>query len=189
MVDGEVKAGAGMYPYDLKSPLKGYKWFVSMDHANRYDTDDQGWCYSWRFRSVRWKAHGGFVRKRYWVRLLVNSREMTPAEREERDSNVEEATSATEESQHDAGSDSGEESEFEALLEELRKPILDRQKADLVLQYMSHSPAEEQARILAPASEFLDKVLSEFQFEESKRKLCEVQLPKLLESMHWDVSG
>lgn len=45
------------------------KWFVDM--AN--DVDDQGWLYSWRFRSKDWKGyprHGrSFVRQRQWKRL------------------------------------------------------------------------------------------------------------------------
>ncbi|AET39425.1 Spo73p Ecym_4367 [Eremothecium cymbalariae DBVPG len=46
-----------------------FAWFVSMDHQGQYDIDDQGWCYSWSFRSKYWKGKNGFVRKRFWIRL------------------------------------------------------------------------------------------------------------------------
>ncbi|AMD20644.1 HDL100Wp [Eremothecium sinecaudum] len=46
-----------------------FAWFVSMDYHGNYDIDDQGWCYSWSFRSKYWKGKNGFVRKRFWVRL------------------------------------------------------------------------------------------------------------------------
>lgn len=45
------------------------KWYVDM--AN--DVDDQGWLYSWRFRSKDWKGYPrpgrSFVRQRQWRRL------------------------------------------------------------------------------------------------------------------------
>ncbi|AAS51815.2 ADL105Cp [Eremothecium gossypii ATCC 10895] len=50
-----------------------FAWFVSMDYRGQYDIDDQGWCYSWSFRSKYWKGKSGFVRKRFWVRLPTRS--------------------------------------------------------------------------------------------------------------------
>lgn len=45
------------------------RWYVDM--AN--DVDDQGWLYSWRFRSKDWKGYPrigrSFVRQRQWKRL------------------------------------------------------------------------------------------------------------------------
>lgn len=188
---GEIKAGGGMYPFDLGTPLKGFKWFVSMDHGNRYDTDDQGWCYSWRFRSRRWKAHGGFVRKRFWVRLPINGREMTPAEPEVCAGSVrpgEHASSGADEPAYSVAgpvvaAQTRSKELFEALLEELHKPSLDRQKADLALRYIAELPEEERRRAASPGSELMERVPCAFQFEESRLKFLQVQVPALLDSV------
>ncbi|CUS23238.1 LAQU0S09e00232g1_1 [Lachancea quebecensis] len=195
--EGEIKAGGGMYPFDLRSPLKGFKWYVSMDHGNRYDTDDQGWCYSWRFRGRRWKAHGGFVRKRFWVRLPVKGREMTPAEPEICDSSTRGASDVRLDGpvsgsiDETAGSLAGPvvavrsrcEEQREKLLEELHKPSLDRQKADLALHYIAKLPEEERRQAMRPDSELMEQVLCAFQFKESRLKFLQVQVPALLNSV------
>lgn len=53
-----------------------FAWFVLMDYQGKYDIDDQGWCYSWSFRSKCWKGKNGFVRKRFWVRLPTQNEEL-----------------------------------------------------------------------------------------------------------------
>ncbi|CCC70242.1 hypothetical protein NCAS_0E01720 [Naumovozyma castellii] len=60
-----------LYPfgYDEEQEQAQKKWFVMMDFKNRYDMDDQGWCYSWTFNNERWKSKNGIVRRRVWVRL------------------------------------------------------------------------------------------------------------------------
>ncbi|SCU81494.1 LANO_0B03290g1_1 [Lachancea nothofagi CBS 11611] len=175
---GEIKAGAGMWPLDLNSRSGDFKWFVSMDHANRYETDDQGWSYGWRFRSKRWKASNGFVRKRFWVRLRERTRELTPAEPELSDlecgtnPHVDEG-STTAESEH---SSIHSQSSFSLLLQELSKPSLDRQKADRVLLYISQLPSSNRQEFLEPNSSALRQILERFQFDESRRKLVDVQI-------------
>lgn len=51
------------------------KWYVKLNHDMVEDEpllnycDDQGWIYSWRFRSNHWKDRNGLVRRRIWVKL------------------------------------------------------------------------------------------------------------------------
>lgn len=46
-----------------------YKWFVMMDANGTWDSDEQGWFYSWNFNNRRWKCKNGIVRRRIWIRL------------------------------------------------------------------------------------------------------------------------
>ncbi|CAD6621657.1 HN1_G0001190.mRNA.1.CDS.1 [Saccharomyces cerevisiae] len=69
-----------LYPIDLStertagsSSSQMTKWFVLMDYKEKYDIDDQGWCYSWNFNNSRWKSKNGLVRRRVWVRLPTTS--------------------------------------------------------------------------------------------------------------------
>ncbi|SMN19956.1 similar to Saccharomyces cerevisiae YER046W SPO73 Meiosis-specific protein of unknown function, required for spore wall formation during sporulation [Maudiozyma saulgeensis] len=58
-----------LYPMDFQlneTASKQHKWYVLMSVE---DTDDDGWDYSWSFRSKRWKYKNGLVRRRVWVRL------------------------------------------------------------------------------------------------------------------------
>ncbi|CCD25966.2 Spo73p NDAI_0G01910 [Naumovozyma dairenensis CBS 421] len=56
--------------FDEENAIKNdEKWFVMMDFKDRYDMDDQGWCYSWSFNNSRWKSKNGIVRRRVWVKL------------------------------------------------------------------------------------------------------------------------
>ncbi|CAL9728979.1 sporulation-specific protein 73 [Monosporozyma unispora] len=51
------------------------KWYVRLNHgfvekdSLLNNCDDQGWIYSWRFRSKHWKDKHGLVRRRVWVKL------------------------------------------------------------------------------------------------------------------------
>ncbi|CAI1951472.1 hypothetical protein SEUBUCD646_0E01300 [Saccharomyces eubayanus] len=69
-----------LYPIDLATERvagngnsQQTKWFVLMDFDERYDSDDQGWCYSWNFNNSRWKSKNGLVRRRVWVRISAAS--------------------------------------------------------------------------------------------------------------------
>lgn len=58
-----------LYPIDFnpaKETIENTKWYILMSIE---DTDDQGWNYSWSFRSKRWKYKNGLVRRRVWVKL------------------------------------------------------------------------------------------------------------------------
>lgn len=58
-----------LYPMDFQEnevTSRQHRWYVLMSVEN---TDDDGWDYSWSFRSKRWKYKNGLVRRRVWVRL------------------------------------------------------------------------------------------------------------------------
>lgn len=68
--------------YPLPDPTWDWtwsRWYVDM----AYDVDDQGWSYSWRFRSDTW--HGShvwfhsFVRRRRWIRVCHRNVSTPPA--------------------------------------------------------------------------------------------------------------
>ncbi|SCU78300.1 LAFA_0A05952g1_1 [Lachancea sp. 'fantastica'] len=182
---GEIKPGGGQWPLDLHSHTRDFKWFVSMNHANRYETDDQGWTYSWRFHSSHWKASRGFVRKRFWVRLREKSPDLTPAEPESAgEDEIEAASSNENESEDREHSDSGNvpcrslhssESSipFQELLEQLMKPSLDRQKGDLVMSYLKNLPEPERKQFLKPDSMEMKQTLETFQFDKGRELFLE----------------
>ncbi|SCU77842.1 LAME_0A02410g1_1 [Lachancea meyersii CBS 8951] len=181
---GEIKPGGGLWPLDLDSQSRDYKWFVSMDHANRFQTDDQGWSYSWRFRSNHWRASKGFVRKRFWVRLRERSPELTAAEpdssseggvevMDHSNNNADKEPQAT----NDEQSSSSAQDPFANLLIQLSKPSLDRQKADAVLTYISELSAGEKRQLMEPDSPDLKQILEQFQFEKSRQMLMDKLLP------------
>ncbi|SCU78474.1 LADA_0A05798g1_1 [Lachancea dasiensis] len=177
---GEIKAGAGMWPLDLHSKAEEFKWFVSMDHGNMYETDDQGWTYGWRFRSKRWKAASGFVRKRFWVRLRENSRELTPAMNDPCSERIAGVTSETLSPVESTSTSLEADSGFEKLLLALSKLPLDRQKAEKVVAYIDNLPPDEKLQMLQQDSPALKRILQQFQFKESKARLVQYQLPKVI---------
>ncbi|CEP63480.1 Spo73p LALA0_S08e03444g [Lachancea lanzarotensis] len=178
---GEIKPGGGQWPLDLNSQIRGFKWFVSMNHANRYETDDQGWTYSWRFHSNHWKASRGFVRKRFWVRLREKSPDLTPAEVESAGEGEVDATNESQNNSEDTeqpevditenqeGQLSAHCDPFQDLLEQLSKPSIDRQKADLVMTYVSKLSGPEKKKLLEPGSAGMEQILERFQFEKGQR--------------------
>ncbi|SCV01626.1 LAMI_0G12662g1_1 [Lachancea mirantina] len=174
----EIKAGAGMYPLDLNEAGKRFKWFVSMDHAGEYDTDDQGWCYGWRFRTSKWKPRNGFVRKRFWIRLPADTNVLS--------------LDACGDVGGFSGSDESQEkkttmlSEPKAvntiedhLLTRLKNALIDRQRLELVFDFLekyvrstASDPTADGRRELLDA-ETLDKILVTFQYQDSKERFLQ----------------
>lgn len=182
---GEIKPGGGQWPLNLHAHARGFKWFVSMNHANRYETDDQGWTYSWRFHSNHWKASRGFVRKRFWVRLHEKSPDLTPAEVESSDEVESDATNPIEnhsqnieQPEADFDDDQRKNSQesydlFQELLGQLSQPSLDRQKGELIMAYVSKLTEPEKKELLKPDSAKMSQILCRFQFEKGQQLFLE----------------
>lgn len=172
----EIVAGAGMYPLDLNDNIKDYKWFVSMDHGGQYETDDQGWSYGWRFGSHHWKSKNGFVRKRFWTRMPAKPEQLY----------IEDTVDNDQFPQDSSASECGEVSATEmmspedALIKDLERPLVDRQRLEKIQEFLRPLSVEDMKKLCTSDSPFLNKVLKTLLFEMSKKKLLDVVLPELL---------
>lgn len=179
-----------------KASREDVNWYVSMDHGVA-DVDDQGWIYSWSFKSRHWQGLTGFVRKRLWVRLpsttpeLVQLDDVTAEEygdskphakitREEALQEDEEALQEDEESLEGTEEQGGRwwdsSSDSDTLVSALQHCKLDRQRFDVIEQYFSKLSQDEQKVFWN--EEMTHKVLAIFQFQTSRERFMKQWLQK-----------
>lgn len=191
----EIGLGTEFYPLDLETDTKKYKWFVAMEHRGQYDIDDQGWSYSWHFGSKRWKGKNGFVRKRVWVRLPVinnpstdckahSQQEISLRLHEQTKSIVDllrETSKSSTETAYTAAKEDGTETPM--LVQKLQPLQLDRQRLEVIREYIRSTDSELVQSQFAQDSPFLNQLLRTFQFDETRREFVNIWLPTELGSV------
>jgi len=60
-------------------------WMIDMRHEGEVQYD--GFEYNWRFRKHGWRSHGGFVRRRMWVRLMMKPGKAMKTKKDSREGN------------------------------------------------------------------------------------------------------
>lgn len=146
-------------PIPLNEPEGEKIWYVMMDHEFA-DVDDQGWSYSWYFRSKRWQGRQGLVRKRIWVCL---PREPSKGEREVA---VEDEEAGEEESSWEDASEDGLE-----LISRLKRCKIDRQRFEVLEEIFGQMSEEDLVAVLDKNTKA--RILEMFQFDSSRRRFVD----------------
>ncbi|KAG0676527.1 hypothetical protein C6P41_001314 [Kluyveromyces marxianus] len=164
--------------YHPHYPRDGEEWYVMMEHGVS-DVDDQGWMYSWSFKSRQWKGRYGFVRKRIWIRLPSTTPELVQihdlGSRRERmesqQSHIEEEMQQdeTQDAVVDRNTALPEPNEkTDALINELKTCTLDRKRFELLNEVL-HSWTKYDLMELTKEP-ILSSILGTFQFETSRER-------------------
>ncbi|CDO94286.1 unnamed protein product [Kluyveromyces dobzhanskii CBS 2104] len=143
-------------------------WYVIMDNAHA-DVDDQGWMYSWSFRSKHWKGKSGFVRKRVWIRLPPTTSELVRLDEQHsraKRADVSHLDTRSDSSSEEDWRDAADELNF--VLRELKSCKLDRERFQFLETAFQTLSKKDLEMLAKPKTLFA--VLETFQFNTSKEK-------------------